>query len=117
MPELGQRHFLAFAIFIGVIATFHFGPDILSFDSDIRTLWMATAQIGGTLLACIVCLIAARHGEPGADEPLRLVPGAQLVPAVPRRGPDLRPAGRSRCGDPRQRERRLTSSGQPELIR
>ena len=65
MPELGQRHFLAFAIFIGVIATFHFGPDILSFDSDIRTFWMATAQIGGTLLACIVCLIAARHGEPG----------------------------------------------------
>jgi diguanylate cyclase (GGDEF)-like protein len=65
MLELRRRHFLAFAIFTGAIATFYFGPDILSFDGDIRTLWLAVAQIVGTFLACIACFVAARHGEPG----------------------------------------------------
>ena len=92
MPELGQRHFLAFVIFVGTIATFQFGPDLLSFDRGIRDVWMGTVQIGGTFLACIVCLVAARHGEPHPGRPVGLrEPGSG---GLKRQG--LFPCGRAR---------------------
>lgn len=55
---------LGFICFLSFVWGFKFGPDNLNFDDADRVLWATAFQVGGLVIAAVLCHLASRTGLP-----------------------------------------------------